>query len=46
MVKGLLQVVKAVGYKTAKGAANSASAFYINQPKEPESVKKLKKVRD
>lgn len=37
-MKKLLNVVKAVGYKAAKGAVNSTSSYYMNQPKEPKNL--------
>ena len=39
-VKKLLNVVKALGYMTAKGAVNSTSSYYLNQPKEPKDLAK------
>ena len=37
-MKKVLNVVKAVGYKVAKGTVNSASMYYMNQPKEPKNL--------
>lgn len=37
-MKKILNVVKAVGLKSAKGAVNSTSTCYMNQPKEPKNL--------
>ncbi len=37
-MKKVLNVVKTIGYKVAKGTANSASLCYLNQPKEPKNL--------
>lgn len=39
-MKKVLNVVKNVGFKVAKGTVNSASLYYLNQPKEPKDLAK------